>query len=113
MGMRMNSIAIRILMPPTPFLAPRVNSNNFGGTLGGPVTLPKIYQGKNKTFFFVSWDVALLHENLPKILTVPIGQEKLGDFRGDPRFAANCNPAAGVTNCLYDPYSTTGPDANG
>ena len=96
-----------------PFLAPRVNSNNFGGTLGGPVTLPKIYQGKNKTFFFVSWDVALLHENIPKILTVPIGQEKLGDFRGDPRFAANCNPAAGVTNCLYDPYSTTGPDANG
>lgn len=96
-----------------PFLAPRVNFNNFGGTLGGPVFLPKIYRGRNKTFFFVSWDISLLHENRPTIATVPLPKEKFGDFRGDPRFAANCNPAAGVTNCLYDPYSTTGPDTNG
>jgi hypothetical protein len=96
-----------------PFLQPRVNFNNFGGTLGGPVVLPKVYNGRNRTFFFVSYEASLLHETIGRILTVPVGQERFGDFRGDPRFAANCDPAHGVTNCIYDPYSTTGPDANG
>lgn len=96
-----------------PFLQPRVNFNNFGATFGGPIVLPKIYHGKNRTFFFISYEGSLLHESINRIETVPFGNERFGDFRGDPRFAANCDPAHGVTNCLYDPYSTTGPDANG
>src|SRR5205814_10615202 len=35
--------------------------NNFGGTVGGPVVLPHIYNGKNKTFFFFSLDQTILH----------------------------------------------------
>jgi hypothetical protein len=95
-----------------PFLQPRVNFNNFGGTLGGPVYLPHVYNGKNRTFFFVSWDVSMLHENKPTILTVPLPNERNGDFTGDPRFAPVCGVNK-ATNCLYDPYSTTGPDASG
>jgi len=30
--------------------------NNFGATAGGPVWIPKIYNGKNKTFFFASYE---------------------------------------------------------
>jgi hypothetical protein len=30
--------------------------NDFGGTLGGPVVVPGIYDGKNKTFFFFSYE---------------------------------------------------------
>src|SRR6202050_4051288 len=30
--------------------------NEFGGDLGGPVTIPKVYHGRNKTFFFVSYE---------------------------------------------------------
>jgi hypothetical protein len=30
--------------------------NDFGGTFGGPVSIPKIYDGKDKTFFFVSYE---------------------------------------------------------
>ncbi|MBI1786578.1 MAG: carboxypeptidase regulatory-like domain-containing protein [Acidobacteria bacterium] len=30
--------------------------NDFGATLGGPVRLPKIYNGKNRTFFFLSYE---------------------------------------------------------
>jgi Carboxypeptidase regulatory-like domain len=96
-----------------PLLNPRVNFNDFGGTLGGPVYIPHVYNGKNRTFFFFSYDVSLLHENINRILTVPLPNEKNGNFTGDPRFASVCDPAAGVTNCLYNPYSTTGPDANG
>jgi len=96
-----------------PFLSPRVNFNNFGGTVGGPVYVPHIYNGKNRTFFFASWDLSFLHETLNRILTVPLAAEKQGDFTGDPRFASVCDPAAGVTNCLYDAYTTTGPDVDG
>ena len=93
-----------------PFLQPAVNWNDFGGTLGGPVYLPHIYNGKNRTFFFSSWDVSLLHQRQNRILTVPLPAERMGDFTGDPRFAAQCGPAyPGVTNCLYDPLTTTGP----
>src|SRR6266699_2376254 len=33
-----------------------VQFNNFGGTLGGPLAIPHVYDGKNKTFFFFSFD---------------------------------------------------------
>ncbi len=35
---------------------PIYKQNNFGATVGGPVWLPKLYNGKNKTFFFVSYE---------------------------------------------------------
>ena len=88
------------------FLSPHVNFNDFGGTIGGPIR-------KNKTFFFASWETSFLHELLPRIYTVPTGNERNGDFTDRPDLAAACNPAGGVTNCIYDPLSTTGPDANG
>lgn len=92
---------------------PAVNFNNPGFTLGGPLIIPHIYNGRKKTFFFISEDAQLTHETVPKVLTVPFANERNGDFTGDPRFAAQCDPANGITNCLYDPFSTTGPDQNG
>ena len=35
---------------------PALRQNDFGGTLGGPVTIPGLYNGKDKTFFFVSYE---------------------------------------------------------
>ena len=35
---------------------PAVRQNDFGGTLGGPVEIPDVYNGKGKTFFFVSYE---------------------------------------------------------
>ncbi len=37
-------------------LRPRNRRNDYGGTLGGPVWIPKIYNGHNKTFFFYNWE---------------------------------------------------------
>ena len=34
----------------------RLRHNDFGGTFGGPVDLGKLYNGKNKTFFFFSYE---------------------------------------------------------
>ncbi|HET7215990.1 MAG TPA: TonB-dependent receptor [Terriglobia bacterium] len=98
----------------SPLLQPAMNYNDLGGTLGGPVKIPHIYDGKDRTFFFASYDLSLLHARENKLLTVPPLKERGGDYTGDPRFSPNCGPNnPGVTNCLYDPYTTTGPDANG
>ncbi len=35
---------------------PALRQNQFGGTLGGPVRIPGLYNGKNRTFFFVSYE---------------------------------------------------------
>ncbi len=82
------------------FLSPRVNFNDFGGTVGGPIR-------KDKTFFFFSWETSLLHENKPQIYTVPTAQERLGNFSDRPDLGV-C-----PTCLLYNPYSTTGPDSQG
>ena len=48
--------------------------NQFGGTLGGPVFLPKIYNGRDKTFFFFSYQGTRISEAPSNLLTlVPSG----------------------------------------
>lgn len=82
------------------FLSPRVNYNDLGGTLGGPIR-------KDKTFFFFSWETSFLHENKPNIYTVPTELQHGGNFSDRPDLGT-C-----PTCQIYDPHSTTGPDANG
>jgi hypothetical protein len=36
--------------------APALRQNDFGGTLGGPVSIPRLYNGMNHTFFFFSYE---------------------------------------------------------
>ena len=35
---------------------PALRQNDFGGTLGGPVQIPRVYSGKDRTFFFFSYE---------------------------------------------------------
>ena len=37
-------------------LRPRNRRNDYGGTLGGPISIPKIYNGKDKSFFFFAYE---------------------------------------------------------
>jgi hypothetical protein len=58
-----------------------VHFNEFGGTFGGPVWLPKLYNGKNKTFFFVSYDETRNGNPLGSgTISVPTALERSGDF---------------------------------
>jgi len=92
--------------PGMPDVQPWTNWNDFSGTLGGPVYIPHIYNGKNRTFFFVSEDVSTLHERQNKILTVPLPAEKNGDFTGNPYYTAVCDTVNSPSACLYDPATT-------
>ncbi len=42
-----------------------LRQNDFGGTLGGPVKIPHVYSGKDKTFFFVSYEGLRLTSPVP------------------------------------------------
>jgi hypothetical protein len=56
-------------------------SHNFGGQVGGPVVLPHLYDGRNKTFFFASFETSrgsAVETNLNP--TVPLASWRRGDF---------------------------------
>jgi Carboxypeptidase regulatory-like domain/TonB dependent receptor len=56
--------------------------NQFGGTIGGPVTIPKLYSGRNKTFFFGSYEAMRERQGLVFNSIVPTAAMKRGEFSG-------------------------------
>jgi len=50
--------------------------NQFGGTVGGPVLLPHVYNGKNKTFFFFDYEGERIRQASPFTATVPTAAER-------------------------------------
>ena len=69
------------------------HQNQYGFTVGGPVYIPKVFDGKNKLFFFGSWE-RLRNRGVRQFTTyVPTAAERVGDFSewltrfpGDPRY---------------------------
>ncbi|HXW13557.1 MAG TPA: carboxypeptidase regulatory-like domain-containing protein, partial [Terriglobia bacterium] len=61
--------------------APRT-FNTFGGSLGGPVAIPKLYNGKDKTFFFVDYEGNRKTQSYPEQLLVPTAAERSGNLNG-------------------------------
>ena len=57
-----------------------VKMNNFGIFLGGPVVIPRIYNGHNKTFFFGSFEALRLPKSQPVIESVPSLASRTGDL---------------------------------
>jgi len=53
-------------------------SNVFGFTVGGPLVLPKLYNGKNRTFFFFTYEALRLPRQLTIQNTVPTAAMKAG-----------------------------------
>ncbi len=54
--------------------------NDYGGSVGGPVWIPKLYHGRDKTFFFFSWEQFRQKQGSTATSTVPTDQERAGDF---------------------------------
>ncbi|HTX77154.1 MAG TPA: carboxypeptidase regulatory-like domain-containing protein, partial [Terracidiphilus sp.] len=64
-----------------PLKAPRT-FNTFGGSLGGPVTIPKLYNGRDKTYFFADYEGNRKTQSDPEELLVPTAAERAGDLSG-------------------------------
>jgi Carboxypeptidase regulatory-like domain len=50
---------------------PKIIMNDFGGTMGGPLTIPHLYQGRDRTFFFTSYEGLRLPRETPILTSVP------------------------------------------
>ena len=53
---------------------------NFGGTVGGPVILPKVYNGKDKTFFFFAFEPMRVNDSSNVYNLFPTAAMRGGDF---------------------------------
>src|SRR5262245_9553462 len=100
--------------PVTGRTKPILRYNQYGGTLGGPIFLPRfgqggpaLYKGKDKTFFFAGFErwnfrTANINRN-----TVPTLQEREGDF-------SNTRDGQGNPITIYNPATTiANPNGNG
>ena len=54
--------------------------NTFGGSLGGPLAIPKLMHGKAKTFFFADFEANRRRYSTPLFLFVPSDAMRQGDF---------------------------------
>ena len=103
----------------------RDRKNDYGFTVGGPVWIPKLYNGKNHTFFFFNLErFGTTQTSLAQNGTVPTTAERQGDF-SCLLYATSTNctgpmvtltdPTSGyqyLENQIFDP-NTTYTDANG
>ena len=73
--------------------------NQPGATVNGPVYIPKVYDGRNKTFFLFSWEA--IKQNLPNVNldTVPTPANRAGDF-------SSLHQTNGSPITIYDPLTT-------
>jgi len=56
------------------------NQARFGANVGGPPNIPKIFNGGNKTFFFVGWNGRRGSSPYDAFSTVPSAAERTGNF---------------------------------
>ncbi len=61
---------------------PELRRNQFGGLISGPVDIPKLYKGKNRTFFLFSWESSRQVVGTPTYYVVATPAERQGNFSG-------------------------------
>ena len=77
--------------------------NQFGFTIGGPVLIPKVFDGKNRVFFMTNYEWFRQRRNVQGLFTVPLAATRTGDFSSLP-FG---------TQGIYDPATRPNPGASG
>lgn len=79
--------------------APALNRHEFGFSLGGPVFIPRLYNGKNRTFWFASWEGRRQASSATTTYRVPTMAMRNGDF-------SNLRDSQGRLITIYDPLTT-------
>ena len=104
--------------------------NQFGGDIGGPLSIPHLYNGKDKSFFFVDYEGQRLRQGLVVNSVVPTDAQRTGDFSAPglkpiydptvtPRTQLSCNgvlnvicpsriPAQSTAILAYLPHANSG-----
>src|SRR5882672_1351977 len=77
--------------------------HRFGGVFSGPVDIPKVYNGHDKTFFLVSYERLLDNTAEPQLFSVPTAAMRNGDFSA--LIADRTNIASTANTVIYNPFS--------
>ena len=97
---RNNAIGVaKARQNPANFAAPKLIRNEFGGSVGGPIFIPKLYNGKNRSFFFFAYERFSLRQSSDQLVKVPTVAMRNGDFSG-------LINGAGILQVIYDPNTT-------
>ena len=73
---------------------------DWAGSLGGPIYIPKIYDGRNKTFFFATTEAYRQRDGSTSVLSVPTALEVTGNF-------SQSLAKSGAQQLIYDPLTTS------
>ncbi|MCS6954230.1 MAG: carboxypeptidase regulatory-like domain-containing protein [Bryobacteraceae bacterium] len=85
--------------PLTGRIKPVLRYNQYGGTVGGPIYVPQVYDGRNRTFFFFGYEQWRHRTSTLRRQTVPTEAQRNGDF-------STTYDAAGRVIPLFDPATT-------
>lgn len=78
---------------------PPFKFNQFGGSIGGPVRIPKLYDGRNRTFFFFNTEIVRFIQGITFTASLPDPQMLTGNF-------SNVSQTNGAAVTIYDPNTT-------
>jgi hypothetical protein len=84
-----------------------IHFNEYGGTVGGPVWLPKVYNGKQKTFFFFAYDGTRNQDPRFTTRSVFTDLERKGDFSQSYTSTVTNGVRTRVPLQIYDPATAT------
>lgn len=97
----------------SPIAKNKLRQNQFGGDFSGPITIPHVYSGRDRTFFLLSLESLRNVEGVDDYGIVPTLLERQGNFSqslaGQPYYFHNpadsakvtCAPPASTSGCLY------------
>lgn len=77
--------------------------HRFGGVIDGPVQIPKLYEGKDRTFFLFSYERLLDNTAEPQIFSVPTTAMRNGDFSA--LITDRNNIASSANTVIYNPFT--------
>ena len=98
---RNNAIGVaRSRANPSNYTAPPLVRNEFGASAGGPIILPHLYHGKDKSFWFFAFERYSLAQRTNSLHKVPTMAMRQGDFSG-------LYNAKGILQTIFDPATTT------
>ena len=85
-------------------------AKNYGGAIGGPVWIPKIYDGRNKSFFYFNLELYRNFTLSNGYVTMPTAAMRNGDFSQalvQKTLGTNINGSAILENMIFDPNTNT------
>ena len=100
---RDNADGLRARARPDGNTSAKLIRNEYGGYAGGPVLIPHLYNGKNKTFWMFDWEGEKQRQNSYATTGVPTPAMWAGDL-------SSITDTSGDKFTIYDPLTTQGPN---